>query len=126
MEKASNGSFSIRPTLSPTTFAQVIVLPEKLFQSFPPIRSPEPVELTSRLNYPSPLRFEEFHPNRIAVAMDWLAVSHPSRRTKFASARSKHNLRTFIPATHAHHSCPARAYVFRKRRLSARVLPMPV
>src|SRR6202000_3396093 len=76
--KPPNGSFSTRPALSPTTFAQVICLPQKKFQSFPPIRSPDHVELTRRLNYPSSLGFEELQSHRVAVATQWNAVGHSS------------------------------------------------
>ena len=124
MAKTPNGSFSTRPALSPTTFAQVIVLPWKLFQSFPPIRSPETIELTRRLNYPSSLWFEELQTNGIAVAMHWLAVSHSSLGAKLTGARCKNQLRTLFPTPRADHARTTCTDIFGERGFRAGKLPM--
>src|SRR5271167_4867353 len=95
-----------------------------MFQQFPPIRLPKLVKLICRLNYPSPHGLEELHPNGIAVAMQWLAVSHSSCGTKLSGARCKTELRTFIPAPHADHARPLGTDVFCKRGFDTGHPPM--
>jgi hypothetical protein len=97
-----------------------------MFQQFPPSRLPNFVKLICSLNYPSPLGLEELQPNRIAVAMQWLAVSHSSRRTKLSCARRKIQLRTSIPMPDAHHPRAPGTYVFRKCHFRSRNLPVPI
>src|SRR5208283_1688366 len=84
-----------------------------------PIRSPKIVKLICRFNYPSPVRLEELHANRIAFAMDWLAVGHPSCGAKLSRARGKHQPRILVPAPDADHSCTLCADIFRKRSFRA-------
>src|SRR5208282_3205510 len=95
-----------------------------MFQPFPPIRLPKFVKLIRRLNYPSPFRFEKLQANGIAVAMQWLAVGHPSRGAKLPCARSENQLRTFIPVPDADHARTLDTDVFRKCGLHAGNLPM--
>src|ERR1700676_1128782 len=75
------------------------------------------VELISRFNYPSSLRSEELHADCIALAMQRLAVSYPSLRTKFAGTRSKNQLSALHPAACASHARAFRAHIFSKGRL---------
>jgi len=79
------------------SLALVTFFLQVFFRQFPPIRSPKFVKLICRFNYPSPVRFEELHTNRIAFTMDWLAVGHPS------SERNS-PVRGQTPAAH---SCPS-------------------
>src|SRR5690348_4508990 len=51
------------------------VFPVRMFQQFPPIRSPDSVKLICRFDYPSSFGFEKLHPHRIAVATQRMAVS---------------------------------------------------
>jgi hypothetical protein len=95
-----------------------------VFLQFPPIRLPKSVELICRLNYPSPFQLEELHPNGIAVAMHWLAVSHSSRGTKLSCARSKNQLRTFIPVPGADYTRTLPTDVFRKCVFHAGNMPI--
>src|SRR5208337_5244592 len=114
-KKAPNGSFSTRSALSCASN----FLPSRIFQQFPPIRSPKIVKLICRFNYPSPARLEELHANRIAFAVDWLAVGHPSCGAKLSRARGKHQPRILVPAPDADHACTFRADIFRKRSFRA-------
>src|SRR5882672_2016946 len=102
------------------------VFPVRMFQQFPPVRSPDSVKLICRFDYPSSFGFEKLHPHREAVATQRLAVGHPSFRTKFSGARRQCHRRTFIPAPHADHARSLGADVFRKRRLRAGQMPMAI
>src|ERR1700722_18361195 len=90
------------------------VFPVRMFQQFPPVRSPDSVKLICRFDYPSSSCFEKLHPHRVAVATQRMAVSHPSFRTKFSGARRQHHWRTCFPAPHTDHARSLGADVFRK------------
>ena len=102
------------------------VFPVRMFQQFPPIRSPDSVKLICRFDYPSSFGFEKLHPHREAVASQRMAVSHSSFRTKSSRARRQHQWRTCFPAPHADHARSLGADVFRKRRFRAGQMPVPV
>src|ERR1700730_4262812 len=102
------------------------VFPVRMFQQFPPVRSPDSVKLICRFDYPSSFGFEKLHPHRVAVATQRMAVSHPSFRTKFSGARRQHHWRTCFPAPHADYARTLGADVFRKRRFHAGQMPVAV
>ena len=77
-------------------------------------------------NNPSPFGLEELHANRIAFAMQWLAVGHSSRGAKLSGARDQRQLLAFFPIAHAYHARAARTDVFRKCRFRAGRPPMAV
>ena len=102
------------------------VFPVRMFQQFPPVRSPDSVKLICRFDYPSSSCFEKLHPHRVAVATQRMAVGHPSFRTKFSGARRKNQRRTLLPPPHANHARSLGADVFRKRRFHAGQMPVAV
>src|SRR5258708_15501309 len=106
------------------TFAQANCL--LFFQRFPPLRSPFYVKLSWGLNNPSPFRLQELHANGKAVALQWLAVSNPGRRTKLSRARSEQQWFALFPAAHTRDARAMHAHVFRKSRFRAGRLTMAV
>src|SRR5712671_1586350 len=99
--------------------------------SVPNVSLPPPTVGPSSLwdfesNNPSPFGLEKLHANRIAVAMQWLAVGHSSRGAKLSGARDERQLLALLPIAHADHAGAARTHVFRKSRFGAGRPPMTV
>src|SRR5262249_438871 len=61
-----------------------------------------------------------------AVALQWLAVSYPSRRTKLSIARSENELVIQLPLARADNARAIRADVLRERRFRPGHLAIPV